>query len=320
MTRCPRPHDPDAAEEARGQVPGLAPELADLVAGAAGCSPYLAGLIAREAGWLAEALGDPEAARAGLMAEVRGLEDGALGSGLRAAKGRIALLAGLADLAGVWPLEEVTGTLTEFADLACQRALTEAVGREIRRGKLPGQSEDDIETAGGMVVLAMGKMGAGELNYSSDIDLICLFDETRFGPEEFLDARASFVRATRRMSATLNDRTAEGYVFRTDLRLRPDPSVTPVCLAMAAAEAYYESLGRTWERAAYIKARPCAGDLAAGERFLATLKPFVWRRHLDFAAIEDAHNMRLRIREAKGFGRGIGQFGHNMKLGRGGIR
>ncbi|WP_336097172.1 bifunctional [glutamine synthetase] adenylyltransferase/[glutamine synthetase]-adenylyl-L-tyrosine phosphorylase [Roseovarius sp. CH_XMU1461] len=320
MTRCPRPHDPDAAEEARGQVPGLAPELADLVAGAAGCSPYLAGLIAREAGWLVEALDDPEAARAGLMAAVRGLEDGALGSGLRGAKGRIALLAGLADLAGVWPLEEVTGTLTEFADLACQRALTEAVGREIRRGKLPGQSEDDIETAGGMVVLAMGKMGAGELNYSSDIDLICLFDETRFGPEEFLDARASFVRATRRMSATLNDRTAEGYVFRTDLRLRPDPSVTPVCLAMAAAEAYYESLGRTWERAAYIKARPCAGDLAAGERFLATLKPFVWRRHLDFAAIEDAHNMRLRIREAKGFGRGIGQFGHNMKLGRGGIR
>ena len=184
MTRCPRPHDPDAAEEARGQVPGLAPELADLVAGAAGCSPYLAGLIAREADWLAGALDDPEAARAGLMAEVRGLEDGALGSGLRAAKGRIALLAGLADLAGVWPLEEVTGTLTEFADLACQRALTEAVGREIRRGKLPGQSEDDIETAGGMVVLAMGKMGAGELNYSSDIDLICLFDETRFGPLE----------------------------------------------------------------------------------------------------------------------------------------
>ena len=166
----------------------------------------------------------------------------------------------------------------------------------------------------------MGKGGARELNYSSDIDLICLFDETRFDPDEYHDARAAFVRATRRMATLLSERTPEGYVFRTDLRLRPDPSVTPVCLAMAAAEAYYESLGRTWERAAFIKARPCAGDLAAGQRFLDMLRPFVWRRHLDFAAIEDAHNMRLRIREHKGLAGRLILSGHNMKLGRGGIR
>ncbi|MEO0753095.1 MAG: glutamine-synthetase adenylyltransferase, partial [Pseudomonadota bacterium] len=109
-------------------------------------------------------------------------------------------------------------------------------------------------------------------------------------------------------------------VFRTDLRLRPDPAVTPVCLAMARAEAYYESLGRTWERAAYIKARAAAGDVAAGERFLETLTPFVWRRHLDFAAIEDAHTMRLRIREHKRLPQQITLPGHDMKLGRGGIR
>lgn len=282
--------------------------------------PYLHGLILREAAWLPDALEEPEASFDAVMEEVRRLEPTELGRGLRRAKGRVALLIGLADLGGVWPLEEVTARLSDFADLAVQMALREAVGREIARGKLPGQEEADLDTAGGMVVLAMGKMGARELNYSSDIDLICLFDETRFEPGDIPEARASFVRATRRMCATLSDRTAEGYVFRTDLRLRPDPSVTPVCMSMAAAETYYESLGRTWERASYIKARPAAGDIEAGQRFLATLKPFVWRRHLDFAAIEDAHNMRLRIRQAKGFGRGLRLSGHNMKLGRGGIR
>ncbi|MEL6862759.1 MAG: glutamine-synthetase adenylyltransferase, partial [Pseudomonadota bacterium] len=124
----------------------------------------------------------------------------------------------------------------------------------------------------------------------------------------------------RKMCATLSDITSEGYVFRTDLRLRPDPSVTPVVLSMEAAERYYESVGRTWERAAYIKARPCAGNLAAGQRFLDILRPFVWRRHLDFAAIEDAHNMRLAIREHRGRPGPITLPGHNMKLGRGGIR
>jgi glutamate-ammonia-ligase adenylyltransferase len=166
----------------------------------------------------------------------------------------------------------------------------------------------------------MGKMGAGELDYSSDIDLICLFDESRFDPDDFLEARPAYIKATRAMAALLNDITGEGYVFRTDLRLRPDPAVTPVCLGMEAAERYYESLGRTWERAAYIKARPCAGDIKAGQRFLTALRPFVWRKHLDFAAIQDAHDMRLAIREHKGTHGPITLPGHNMKLGRGGIR
>ncbi len=111
----------------------------------------------------------------------------------------------------------------------------------------------------------MGKMGAGELNYSSDIDLICLFDQDRYGAD-WHEARAAFIRVTRKMAAMLSDITAEGYVFRTDLRLRPDAVVTPVCLSMAAAEAYYEAQGRTWERAAYIKARPCGGDHCGGRR------------------------------------------------------
>ena len=118
--------------------------------------------------------------------------------------------------------------------------------------------------AAGMFVLAMGKMGAGELNYSSDIDLIVLFDETRHDPADYAELRRGFIRVTQRMVKLLSEVTGEGYVFRTDLRLRPDPSVTPVCIATEPAEHYYESLGRTWERAAYIKARPCAGAIAAG--------------------------------------------------------
>ena len=280
----------------RGLFPDLAAEAAALIEGAAGCSPYLRTLCEAETAWLPGALEVPETAFDTVLAGIADLAHDDAPRALRQAKRRVALLVALADLGGVWPLEEVTARLSDFADRAVQVALEAAIAAEIRRGKLPGMGDGDIARAAGMVVLAMGKMGAGELNYSSDIDLICLFDESRFGEDDYHDARAAFARATRRMAAMLNDRTADGYVFRTDLRLRPDPSVTPVCMAMAAAETYYESLGRTWERAAYIKARPCAGDLDAGRRFLDTLRPFVWRRHLDFAAIEDAHNMRLRIR------------------------
>lgn len=318
--RIPRPFDPDRGAEARARVQGVTPEQADLIAGTAACSPYLAGLIEKEADWIAEALQDPDAALADTLQTVAALEQSDLMGGLRQAKRRVALLTGLADLGDVWPLEQVTGALTALADAACDTALRAGIATQIKRGKLPGMGPEDVADAGGMVVLAMGKMGAGELNYSSDIDLICLFDESRFDPADYSEARAAFVRATRAMSSALNDITGEGYVFRTDLRLRPDPAVTPVCLSMEAAERYYESLGRTWERAAYIKARPAAGDLAAGEKFLTTLRPFVWRRHLDFAAIQDAHDMRLAIREHKGLGGPITLPDHNMKLGRGGIR
>ncbi|RWR47660.1 glutamine-synthetase adenylyltransferase [Sinirhodobacter ferrireducens] len=321
LTRCPIPHDPDRGADLAARFPGLAPELRALISGAAGCSPYLAGLMEREVDWLAPALaGAPEDALEAELARVAAAPGEALGSELRRAKRRLALLTALADLGGVWPLETVTGALTQLADAAVDLAMKHFVAEEIRRGKIPGAGPDDIATAAGMVALAMGKMGAGELNYSSDIDLICLFDETRYDPDDRMEARAALVRATRKMAALLSDHTAEGYVFRTDLRLRPDASVTPVCLSMGAAELYYEAEGRTWERAAYIKARPCAGDLAAGARFLETLTPFVWRKHLDFAAIQDAYDMRLRIREHKGLQGPLSIPGHNMKLGQGGIR
>lgn len=318
--RLPRPFDPARGREVADLLPGVDPLIRKLVEGAAGCSPYLAALATKEADWLIQAVDDIEAACRAEIAAPASLAPDALGHGLRRGKRRMALLTGLADLGGAWALARVTAALSDFADSACQAALRASVLAQIKRGKLPGMTEEDAEEAAGMVVLAMGKMGAGELNYSSDIDLICLFDDSRFDPGEYHIARAAFGRATRAMTALLSEITAQGYVFRTDLRLRPDPSVTPVCIAMEAAEQYYESLGRTWERAAYIKARVAAGDARAGASFLKTLTPFVWRRHLDFSAIQDAHDMRLAIRDHKGLGGPITLPGHDMKLGRGGIR
>lgn len=320
IQRIPRAYDPQKGAEIASLVPELPTSVKPLVVGAAGCSPYLAGLIQKEADWLPEALEAPDVALAELLLAPSRLAEEDLSSGLRQGKRRLGLLAALADLAGAWPLEKVTGALSDYAGAACSAALISGVTQQIRRGKVPGMVEEDAQTAAGMCVLAMGKMGALELNYSSDIDLICLFDETRFDAVDYHDARQAFVRATRAMCGTLSEMTAQGYVFRTDLRLRPDPAVTPVCIAMEAAENYYESLGRTWERAAYIKANPAAGDTLAGQAFLKRLTPFVWRRHLDFAAIQDAHDMRLAIRTHKGLGGPITLPGHNMKLGRGGIR
>jgi [glutamine synthetase] adenylyltransferase / [glutamine synthetase]-adenylyl-L-tyrosine phosphorylase len=321
LTRLPLPYDPATGAEIRALYAAQPDDLGALLAGTAGCSPYLASLLKREQPWLEGALSiDPAQAVAQELAELDGVALTDLSARMRRAKRRVALLAALADLGGVWGLDQVTGALTDLADRATHVALVALVADEIRRGKLPGMGPEDAATAAGMVVLAMGKMGARELNYSSDIDLICLFDETRFAPDDYHDARAAFIRVTRKLCGLLSDHTAEGYVFRTDLRLRPDPSVTPVCLSMDAAERYYESLGRTWERAAYIKARPCAGDLAAGARFLRTLTPFVWRKHLDFAAIQDAHDMRLRIKAHKGLNGALVLEGHDIKLGQGGIR
>ncbi|MEM7722784.1 MAG: glutamine-synthetase adenylyltransferase [Pseudomonadota bacterium] len=324
VTRHPIPYALDRAEAALAHLHDIPPELHPLLEGTAGCSPYLARLMEKEGHWLSHALNDPpEDTLTDLIGEAARTDADTLDTDLRHLKRRAALIVALADLGGVWALSQVTQAWTDFADACLSAALIGHVARECRRGKIPGMTEEDARQDGaGMVVLAMGKMGAGELNYSSDIDLICLFDDDRFDEADVMDARAGFIRATRRMSASLNDVTAEGYVFRTDLRLRPDASVTPVCISMSAAERYYEAEGRSWERSAYIKARPAAGDIGAGDRFLETLKPFIWRRHLDFAMVQDTMDMRRRIRDHNGLFRGkeITLEGHNLKLGSGGIR
>ncbi len=321
IVRSPRPHDRALADEVAanlGDLPGPARELLE---GAAGCSIFLAGLIAREADWLRQALaGSPEDGFAAILAAMPADDVPALATSLRVARGRAALLIALADLGGVWELDDVTHALSDLADRAVQLGLEALVAAEIARGKLPGVTEADVADAAGMFVIAMGKLGARELNYSSDIDLIVLFDETRHDDDAYPEVRRGFIRVTQKLVKLLSENTADGFVFRVDLRLRPDPSVTPVCIATDPAEHYYESVGRTWERAAYIKARACAGAIPAGEAFLERLRPFVWRRHLDFAAIEDAQDMRQRILAHKGLTGPICVPGHDIKLGRGGIR
>lgn len=318
MTRAPRVFDLDAGQSAWEKV-SLSSEFKQLIVGSAGSSAFLRDLIERESDWLAGALlGDPADVFDQVIKSVAALAVADLKAGLRTARRRVALFVGLADLAGVWPLETITDALTRFADIAVERAFGAATRRERERGKLEGLVKD--RPMYGLAVLAMGKMGAFELNYSSDIDLIVLIDETAIDPEAFNAVRPAYVRATRNAVAMLTEITADGFVFRTDLRLRPDPAVTPVALSMAAAERYYESLGRTWERAAYIKARTCAGDIEAGDTFLKRLSPFIWRRHLDFAALRDAHDMRLKIQSHKRIAGLPAYQGRDLKLGPGGIR
>jgi glutamate-ammonia-ligase adenylyltransferase len=165
----------------------------------------------------------------------------------------------------------------------------------------------------------MGKHGAGELNYSSDIDLIVLYDPERAPLKDPMDAAQVYVRLTRQIVAIMQDRTADGYVFRTDLRLRPDPRATQIAISMDAAANYYESMGQNWERAAMIKARAVAGDIDLGREFLRQLTPFVYRKYLDFAAIADVQSLKRQMHTHKGHGT-IAVLGHNIKVGRGGIR
>jgi [glutamine synthetase] adenylyltransferase / [glutamine synthetase]-adenylyl-L-tyrosine phosphorylase len=238
---------------------------------------------------------------------------------LRRMKSEAALLIALCDIGGVWPVAQVTAALTDLAVAAVRMALDHALRQEAARGRLLPSNPDDPAERCGLFVLAMGKMGASELNYSSDIDLIAFFEAAAKSLAPGIEPQPFFVRVTQAMARLLQQRTGDGYVFRVDLRLRPDPASTQVAVSTAAALHYYEREGRTWERAAMIKARPCAGDLDAGEAMIAEIAPFVWRKHLDFAALTDVHDMKRQMQVYRGQS-DIAVEGHNVKVGRGGIR
>lgn len=239
---------------------------------------------------------------------------------LRAYKSEAALLIALADLGGVWPIMRATQALTQTADAACAAAIAYLFAEAARKGDwLVEEGGDSPDRDSGYFVLAMGKHGAFELNYSSDIDLIVFYDPQRSRLRDGIEPPAFFVKMTRDLVKLLNERTADGYVFRTDLRLRPDPGATQVAISVDSALHYYESFGQNWERAAMIKARAVAGDIETGQRFLSELAPFIWRKYLDFAAIADIHAMKRQIHAHRGFAK-IAVAGHNIKLGRGGIR
>lgn len=238
---------------------------------------------------------------------------------LRLRKAEFALLCGLCDLGNVWSLEQVTQAITRFADTCIATALNALMLELQTAGKyvLPHAETPSLNC--GFVILAMGKHGAFELNYSSDVDLIVLYDaETVCLPPD-TEVAKFFVKLTQRLVNLLQETTVDGYVFRTDLRLRPDPRATQIAISIESAATYYENQGQNWERAAYIKARPIAGDMALGQEFLDRLKPYIWRKYLDFAAIADVQSLIRQIHAVKGHGE-IAVEGHNLKLGRGGIR
>jgi glutamate-ammonia-ligase adenylyltransferase len=240
-------------------------------------------------------------------------------SRLRIVKRKASFLIALADLARIFDGRMTTWWLSALAQAAISAAIDHLLLSAHEGGKLVLPDPSAPSTGSGLIVLGMGKLGAEELNYSSDIDLVVFFDE-RAGivpnPEDAIDI---FPRLMRRLVRILQERTADGYVFRTDLRLRPDPGSTPLAIPVDAAMIYYEGRGQNWERAAFIKARPVGGDLDAGAAFVRDLVPFVFRKYLDYAAIADIHSIKRQIHAHKGHG-AIAVKGHNVKLGRGGIR
>jgi len=296
-----------------------------LLQGVCGNSPFLTRILLRDVGFLPALFGaEPEAVLDDLLdrldTDLASAEanDAAM-QALRVTRRRVALLVALADVGGLWPLAPVTDALSRFADAAIGGGVRYLMRQAAERGEFEPADPLRAELGSGLAVIGMGKLGARELNYSSDVDLIVFFDQETTPYVGGKTAQEAFIRVVRELVRLLQEQTADGYVLRTDLRLRPDPGATPVAISMQAAEQYYESLGQNWERAAMIKARAIAGDLAAGSAFLDRLTPFIWRRYLDFASIEDVHSIKRQIHSHRGHSE-IAIAGHNIKVGRGGIR
>jgi glutamate-ammonia-ligase adenylyltransferase len=297
--------------------PALAPVFA--------ASPYLTGLARRAPERLRKTLAEtPEKRLTAILRETAALEAKPgdtehVRVALRRLKGDLHLLTALADLGGAWDLDAVTSALTRFADAAVRAALAAAAAVEVERGRLTAVAGGERGPVPGFFVLALGKHGAHELNYSSDIDISVFYEPELLPLAEGAEAAEAAVKLTQGMAALLHERTADGYVFRVDLRLRPDPSSTPVAVSVPAALDYYETVGQNWERAAFIKARAVAGDEIEAAAFLGELQAFVWRRNLDFGAIADIHAIKRQIHVHKVDDR-LSAPGANLKLGHGGIR
>ncbi|MEX0341051.1 MAG: glutamine-synthetase adenylyltransferase, partial [Erythrobacter sp.] len=268
-------------------------------------APFLARALERRPD-LAELLKAGKGEEA-LLAAKRVSDEGAA-TALRRERLGLALVLAVGDLAGAFDLDKVMRELSTFADRALHAAIAAAIARRV----------PDAEPSG-MIGLALGKHGAGELNYSSDIDPILLYDPARLPRRERDEPGEAAQRYAREVVRLLSEVTSEGYVFRVDLRLRPASEVSPLAIPLNAAITHYESSALAWERAAFIRARACAGDIAAGEAFLDHIRPFVWRRSLDFGAIDEVRRLTHRIRDEQR-GPSVPEPGYNLKLGRGGIR
>lgn len=285
---------------------GLSLQLVTAAATVWAQAPFLKGLLRSRRDVLAAVAADGvDTAFAAAMARAATVGDDVMAR-LRRARGDIALIVALADLAGLWPLERVTAALSDFADSSIDIAIAAAL------------AERGAPNAG-LAALALGKLGSHELNYSSDVDLILIHDPDVIPRRSHEEPGEAAVRIAKRAVAILADLTPDGYVQRVDLRLRPASEITPISLSVAAAEHYYQSEALTWERVAFIRARAAAGDVALGQGLLDRIRPFVWRRSLDWTAVRDIQAVSLRIRDHFEAGQAIGP-GFDLKRGRGGIR
>ncbi len=284
---------------------GLPGDIADALARARGNAPFLASALGRNHD-IAAMLDAGDFAGARAAADV--VQEGPPRRRLRQMRDRIALVVAIGDLAGVLDLAAVTGSLSDLADFALDAAIADAIALRV-----PG-----AEPAG-FAAIALGKHGSRELNYSSDIDPILIYDPGVLPRRERDDAGEAAVRIARHVVDLLQTRDGDGYVFRVDLRLRPASEATPLAIPVDAAISHYESSALAWERAAYVRARAAAGDQALGTRFLSAIQPFVWRRSLDFGAVGELRGLSRRIRAHHAAGQRFGP-GFDLKRGRGGIR
>jgi [glutamine synthetase] adenylyltransferase / [glutamine synthetase]-adenylyl-L-tyrosine phosphorylase len=281
------------------------PAIRDALNRARANSPFLAHLIDRQPDLVAIIqTGDFDAALAAAFT----VPAENIGERLRKIRSGIALITAIADLSGIWDLTRVTQTLSDFADIALDTAIAAAIEERV-----PGSPNK------GFTIIALGKHGGRELNYSSDIDPIFLFDPKTLPRREGEDPAESAVRIGKRVIDLLATTDENGYVFRVDMRLRPSPEVSPIALPVEAAIGYYESSALAWEQAAFIRARVCAGDRVLGEYFMRSIQSFIWRRSLDFGQLKNIRDMSAQIRDHYSRGQVLG-LGYDLKRGRGGIR
>jgi [glutamine synthetase] adenylyltransferase / [glutamine synthetase]-adenylyl-L-tyrosine phosphorylase len=235
---------------------------------------------------------------------------------------------GLRDLLGYAPVPEILGEISAVADAAMQVAYEMAVNEaEPRYGSPEDIREDGTRIPSRFAIIGLGKLGGGELNFSSDIDILYCYssddgETTGSANSEHMGAVSvstheyyNFIG--RRITAALRDETADGRVFRVDLRLRPEGSQGALCYSLHSCEVYYQTWGENWERQALIKARHCAGDASLGNEFCEMVQPFIYRKSLDYEAIEEIRQVKERIDETL---TARGQEVDNVKLGYGGIR
>lgn len=333
--RCLPPLFPKRAEDRLGEIIEAEPLLADvlestqtreLVLSILGASPFLWRIASAEPQSLADFLRandkpETESTFRVLLKDTRAARDSTkrnqLMLRLREVRRRVALLVALADMRNIWNLEEVTDALSRFADAAIETSLSWLLNDAFKRGEL---TEETTAQNCALTIIGMGKYGSRELNYSSDIDIIALFEPDRAPLAEHVNEKNFFIRITRDLAAILTTPTSLGHVFRVDLRLRPDAGSSAVAISIPAAESYYESIGRNWERAAFIKASTAGGDKDLGIDFIKAMRPFVWRKYLDANTIRDIHAMKEQTHALKRARDAASGQGYDIKRGAGGIR